>query len=191
MNFNLPCGDMTVNVYLFWDEHSRKAWLFDAGPDSDRIIKFVREKNLSISSIFLTHTHWDHIACLDELISKTGNPEVFVHESEPISNVNLIQENFESKLGSLTLRSCHTHGHSIGGITYVIDGLDNDKKGAIVGDALFAGSMGGGIISYKDALRTNREKIMSLPDETILFPGHGPMTTVGEEKKHNPFFPEF
>ena len=61
----------------------------------------------------------------------------------------------------------------------------------VVGDALFAGSMGGGMVSYADALRTNREKIMSLPDETVLCPGHGPMTTVGEEKKHNPFFPEF
>ena len=74
-------------------------------------------------------------------------------------------------------------------MTDVINGLDSPV--AIVGDAIFAGSMGGGIVSYSDALRTNREKIMTLPDETILCPGHGPMTTVMEEKKHNPFFPEF
>ena len=74
-------------------------------------------------------------------------------------------------------------------MTYVVNGLD--KQVAIVGDALFAGSMGGGMVSYPDALRTNREKIISLPNETVLCPGHGPMTTVGEEKKHNPFFPEF
>jgi glyoxylase-like metal-dependent hydrolase (beta-lactamase superfamily II) len=77
----------------------------------------------------------------------------------------------------------------LGGITYVIKGLDEPV--AIVGDAVFAGSMGGGMVSYQDALQTNREKIMSLPDETVLCPGHGPMTTVGEEKNHNPFFPEF
>ena len=65
------------------------------------------------------------------------------------------------------------------------------KPVAIVGDAIFAGSMGGGKISYADALRTNREKIMSLSDETILCPGHGPLTTVMEEKCNNPFFPEF
>ena len=74
-------------------------------------------------------------------------------------------------------------------MTYLIDGLNQPV--AIVGDAVFAGSMGGGMISYSDALRTNREKIMTLPDETILCPGHGPLSRVGWEKKHNPFFPEF
>ena len=59
---------------------------------------------------------------------------------------------------------------------------------AIVGDSLFAGSMGGGNVSYRDALRNNVEKILTLPEETIISPGHGPMTTVGEEKRHNPFF---
>jgi glyoxylase-like metal-dependent hydrolase (beta-lactamase superfamily II) len=59
---------------------------------------------------------------------------------------------------------------------------------AVVGDSLFAGSMGGGNVSYADALRNNLEKILTLPDETIICPGHGPMTTVGEEKVHNPFF---
>ena len=83
----------------------------------------------------------------------------------------------------------HTHGHSVGGMTYVIDGLE--KPVAVVGDAIFAGSMGGGMISYEDALRTNREKIMTLPNDTILCPGHGPLTTVCEEKQSNPFFPEF
>ena len=62
---------------------------------------------------------------------------------------------------------------------------------AMVGDAIFAGSMGGGMISYENALQTNREKILSLSNETIICPGHGPMTTVIEEKKNNPFFPEF
>ena len=60
---------------------------------------------------------------------------------------------------------------------------------AVVGDSLFAGSMGGGAVSYQDALRNNREKILTLPDETIVCPGHGPLTTVGLEKKHHPFFP--
>ena len=71
-------------------------------------------------------------------------------------------------------------------MTYVVNGLS--RKLAIVGDAIFAGSMGGGNVSYRDALQTNLDKILTLPDETIICPGHGPMTTVGEEKKHNPFF---
>src|SRR6266545_1259477 len=77
-------------------------------------------------------------------------------------------------------------GHSQGGMTYVVAGLA--RPVAIVGDSLFAGSMGGGNVSYADALRNNLEKILTLPDETIICPGHGPMTTVGEEKQHNPFF---
>ena len=75
---------------------------------------------------------------------------------------------------------------SIGGLTYQITGLE--KPVAIVGDAIFAGSMGGGMVSYKNALRTNKEKVMTLPDETIICPGHGPVTTVGEERENNPFF---
>ena len=71
-------------------------------------------------------------------------------------------------------------------MTYVIEGLK--RPVAIVGDSLFAGSMGGGSVSYEDALQNNLKKILTLPDETMLCPGHGPMTTVGEEKVHNPFF---
>jgi hydroxyacylglutathione hydrolase len=79
-----------------------------------------------------------------------------------------------------------TCGHTSGGITYVVHGLEFPV--AVVGDAMFAGSMGGGMVSYRDALRTNREQILTLPDDTILCCGHGPLTTVGEEKLHNPFF---
>jgi glyoxylase-like metal-dependent hydrolase (beta-lactamase superfamily II) len=76
--------------------------------------------------------------------------------------------------------------HADGGITYVVRGLAHPV--AIVGDAIFAGSMGGGKVSYADALRTTRSEILSLPDETILASGHGPLTTVAEQKAHNPFF---
>ena len=100
-----------------------------------------------------------------------------------------ITEGFSHTCGSLSLNTLHTHGHAVGGMSYVIEGLE--RPIAVVGDAVFAGSMGGGMISYKDALRTNREKIMTLPDDTVLCSGHGPMTTVSEEKKNNPFFPEF
>jgi hydroxyacylglutathione hydrolase len=79
-----------------------------------------------------------------------------------------------------------TWGHSRGGMTYVVTGLS--RPIAIAGDSLFAGSMGGGSVSYGDALQNNLAKILTLPDETIICPGHGPMTTVGEEKAHNPFF---
>ena len=187
--FNLPFGDMLVNVFGVWDENSKNAWIFDTGPMAEPILSFIQEQELSVDAIFLTHTHRDHIACLDELRMGAGNPPVYVHELEALDECESITEGFSYTCGSLSLNALHTHGHALGGITYVIDGLD--RPIAIVGDAIFAGSMGGGMISYEDALRTNREKIMTLSDDTILCPGHGPMTTVGEEKRNNPFFPEF
>jgi glyoxylase-like metal-dependent hydrolase (beta-lactamase superfamily II) len=187
--FNLPFSDMLVNAYVAWDENSKHAWVFDTGPFAEPILSFIQEQELSVDAMFLTHTHRDHIACLDKLRAGSGNPSVYVHELESLSGCDSIAEGFEYKCGQLCLKVLHTHGHALGGITYVIEGLE--KPIAIVGDAIFAGSMGGGMISYQDALRTNREKIMTLPDDSILCPGHGPLTTVAQEKKNNPFFPEF
>ena len=187
--FNLPFGDMLVNVFVVWDVNSKNAWMFDTGPVAEPILSFVKEQELSVDAIFLTHTHRDHIACLDELRGSLKNPPVYVHELEALDGCESITEGFSYSCGTLSLNTLHTHGHALGGITYLIDGLESPI--AIVGDAIFAGSMGGGMISYEDALRTNREKIMTLSDGTVLCPGHGPMTTVAEEKKNNPFFPEF
>ena len=187
--FNLPFGDMMVNAFVAWDVNSKKAWVFDTGPVAQPILSFIKGLELSVDAIFLTHTHRDHIACLDELREGAGNPSVYVHELEALDGCESITEDFSYTCGSLSLNALHTHGHALGGVTYLIDGLESPI--AIVGDAIFAGSMGGGMISYEDALRTNREKIMTLPDDTVLCPGHGPLTTVGEEKRNNPFFPEF
>ena len=90
-------------------------------------------------------------------------------------------------VGTLQIETRSTTGHSRGGITYVIHGLP--RKIAVVGDSIFAASMGGGAVSYSDAIRNNREQILTLPGDTILCPGHGPLTTVEEQQKHNPFFP--
>jgi glyoxylase-like metal-dependent hydrolase (beta-lactamase superfamily II) len=184
--FNLPFGDMHVNVYVAWHRESKSAWVFDSGPSVEPILNFLDEKSLIVEAIFLTHTHRDHIACLDDLRQGSGNPSVYVHEMEAIDGCTSIREGFEHRADGLSLSALHTHGHALGGITYVINGLSEPI--AIVGDAVFAGSMGGGMVSYTDALRTNRGKILSLPEETILCPGHGPLTKVAWEKKHNPFF---
>ena len=184
--FNLPFCDMHVNVYVAWDEKSKSAWIFDSGPSVEPILSFLDEKGLHVDAIFLTHTHRDHIACLNELKLKCGKPLVFVHQLEALDGCEFIAEDFEYSCGLLSLKTLHTHGHSKGGLTYLVEGLSQSV--AIVGDAVFAGSMGGGMISYQNALRTNKEKIMSLPNETILCPGHGPLTKVEWEKKYNPFF---
>ena len=180
---------MIVNSFLIWDEVTKHSWVFDTGTEAASVLNFISEKNLKLDAIFLTHTHRDHIACLDELRAKTGNPSVFVHELELIDECEAIDEGFEYYVGPLSLKVRHTHGHSKGGVTYLIGGLEMPV--AVVGDAIFAGSMGGGIVSYEDALRTNREKIMTLPNKTVLCPGHGPMTTIAEEKNSIHFFPEF
>ena len=115
----------------------------------------------------------------------------YVGEREPHPDAEGVSPGQDFRVGGLTIATRATHGHSICGITYVVRGIHLYRQIAIVGDALFASSMGGGVISYQDALATNRAEIFTLLDSTIVCPGHGPMTTVGEEKANNPFYPEF
>jgi len=188
--FNTTYHDMTVNAYLVWDEETKNAVAFDTGADATPMIDFIQQHGLNLSLIFLTHTHPDHIIDLAKL-SADGAVTVFVNEKEPCEGAKTFRleetESWES--GGLKIEPRSTWGHSKGGTTYVISGLK--RPVAIVGDALFASSMGGGMVSYADALATNRKEIFTLPANTILCPGHGPKTTVGEEMQHNPFFPEF
>jgi hydroxyacylglutathione hydrolase len=186
--FNTPYEDMTVNAYLVWDPESREAVAFDTGATCQPMLDFARSNDLSIKLILLTHTHPDHIADLAKITAATG-ATAYVGELEPNPGAEPFPEGRMFKVGGLKIETRLTTGHCVGGITYVISGLA--RPVAVVGDAIFAGSMGGGGISYADALSNNRKKIFTLPDDTVLCPGHGPLTTVGEEKGHNPFYPEF
>lgn len=183
--FNTPYHDMTVNSYLVWDPRSKDAVAFDSGADSSALLEKAKAENLTIDLILLTHSHPDHVADLQRLVQATGAP-VYLSKRESLAGAEPTEEGQTFEVGGLTIETFLTSGHSPGGITYFIRGLDQPV--AIVGDALFAGSMGGGNVSYEDALRNNREKILTLPNDTILCPGHGPLTTVAEEKQHNPFF---
>ncbi len=186
--FNTPYEDMTVNAYMVWDTGTKDAVVFDTGADAGPVLEFARGRGLSVKLILLTHTHPDHIADLARLKRETGAP-AFVCQLEAIEGAETFSEGRVFQLGGLRIETRQTSGHSAGGITYVVSGLA--KPVAVVGDAIFAGSMGGGGVSYTDALGNNRKKIFSLAGETVLCPGHGPLTTVGEEKLHNPFYPEF
>ena len=181
--------NMKVNSFLVWDKSTGLAAAFDTGSDSKNLIETAKYKNLEITSIYLTHTHNDHIADLDKLMKSYPNANVYVSIKEPLSGANLIDSGHQFKIGKLSGITYSTHGHSIGGLTYFINGLE--RPVAVVGDALFAGSMGGGMVSYQDALKTNRLYIFSLPDNTVVCPGHGPMTSIREEKEKNPFYPEY
>jgi glyoxylase-like metal-dependent hydrolase (beta-lactamase superfamily II) len=186
--FNTTWEDMTVNSYLVWAPDTKEAAVFDTGADAGPLLDFARAKNLRIRYILLTHIHPDHIADFGRLKKETG-ALAFVSSAEPTAGAEAFEVGRTFKLGGLTIETRQTSGHARGGITFVIKGLN--RPVAVVGDAMFAGSMGGGMVSYVEALDTNRRSIFSLPDETVLCPGHGPLTTVGEQKRHNPFFPEF
>lgn len=183
--FVTPFDDITVNAYLAWDLESREAVAFDTGADCAEMLARIESENLTVKLILLTHEHADHILDLARLLAKTGAP-AFISEREHASGAKPIAEGKTFEVGKLQIEARLTSGHSVGGMTYVIHGLA--KPVAVVGDSLFAGSMGGGMVSYDDAVRNNLEKILTLPNETVLCPGHGPVTTVGEEKGHNPFF---
>ena len=183
--FSTAYGGMLVNSYLAWDTASGDAAAFDSGTDCAPMLETLRSRNLKLRGIFLTHTHGDHIADIDRLRRETAAP-VYVSSREPLQGAECFEAGCAFTFGRLRIETRSTWGHSRGGTTYVILGLK--RPVAVVGDALFAGSMGGGMVSYPDALRTNREEIFSLPPETVLAPGHGPLTTVAEERDHNPFF---
>ena len=183
--FNTPYEDMTVNSYLVWDPATKEAVAFDTGADAGGMLELIQEKGLKLVAILLTHTHGDHIYDLDRLREKTG-ARAYVGDREPIEGAEPFRAGREFVCGELVIDSRLTWGHSPGGITYIVRGLAHLV--AVVGDAVFAGSMGGGGVSFDDALFTNKKEIFPLPNDTIICPGHGPLTTVGEDLKHNPFY---
>lgn len=182
---NTTYHDMTVNAYIVWDPTTREAAIFDTGASAAPLLAVLEEKGLTLRYLFLTHTHPDHVADIDALAA----PLLLASEKEPYPGAKIFAPGTTWPLGALTIKARSTWGHSKGGTTYFVRGLE--RPVAVVGDALFASSMGGGIVSYPDALATNRKEIFTLPDDTIIAPGHGPLTTVGWEKQHNPFYPEF
>jgi len=182
---NTPYGDMTVNAYLVYDPGSTHAVIFDSGADATELLEQIAEKGLAVDKILLTHTHGDHVFDVERLAEKTDAP-VFSPAGEPLEGAGSIEPGTVIESGNLRIEARPTTGHSAAGMSYYIQGLAQPI--AIVGDALFARSMGGPNISYADCLRHVREQLLSLPDETILCPGHGPLTTVATEKRWNPFF---
>jgi glyoxylase-like metal-dependent hydrolase (beta-lactamase superfamily II) len=182
-------GEMTVNAYLAWDAATGAAAIFDTGASADELLAAVEELGVEVKAVLLTHTHHDHIIELERVLAATGRPPVYVSEREPVPGADLIVPGKSFQIGGLAIESRLTAGHSIGGISYVIYGLA--RPVAVVGDALFSSSMGGGVISFPQALECNRKELFTLPDDCVVCPGHGPMTTIGEEKAHNPFYPEF
>ena len=181
-------GGMEVNAFLVWDEVSREAALFDTGFEAEPIFREIKENQLEFRHLFITHGHEDHVAALDDI--RRAFPKLRIHsgaKAAPVDQRN--RSNDFIHLGSLRITNRETPGHAADGTTYVIGTWPEDAPHvAIVGDAIFAGSIGRGNQSWDLARQKVREQIFSLPPETLICPGHGPLTTVGEEKEHNPFF---
>jgi glyoxylase-like metal-dependent hydrolase (beta-lactamase superfamily II) len=177
-----------VNNYLIWDEVSREAALFDTGWDAAPAIALIEENQIQLRHIFLTHTHEDHIAGLAKLREKFPKARVHTNaKSAPPEQRN--RANDFTHLGSLRITNRDTPGHAEDGVTYIVGTWPEDAPHtAFVGDAIFAGSIGNGFQSWDIAKQKIREQIFTLPPDTLICPGHGPFTTVGEEKAHNPFF---
>jgi hydroxyacylglutathione hydrolase len=178
----------TVNCYLAWDEVSRAAALFDTGWDAAPVVDMVRRERLDLQHLFITHAHQDHVAALGAL--REQFPKIRLHRSAaeaPPQERN--RANDFIHLGSLRITNRATPGHAPDGMTYVIGTWPEDAPAvAIVGDTLFAGSLATGFVSADQLKRSVREQIFTLPPETLLCPGHGPVTTVMEERANNPFF---
>ena len=180
-----PFGGMTVNAYLLWDRQNHDAAIFDTGADAALLLEAVRTLELNVVAIFLTHSHADHVHALATL-KRELDVEAWSSEFEPVPGTNTFRPGDLFHAGCHFIRTRLTPGHSPGGTTFLIEGPV--VQAAIVGDALFAGSIGGVHNGYAETLASIRREILSLPAPTILCPGHGPLTTVGCEKTGNPFF---
>jgi len=172
-------GATTVNAYVAHD--SVRAVAFDTGASAAPMLAFLHDRTLTLELVLLTHAHSDHVGVLSRLKTRA-----FASEREPVAGAETFPDGHVFYVGALQIEARPTSGHTPGGTSYVVHGLEHIV--VVTGDALFAGSMGGAPLAYEEALRDNREQVLTLPDDTIVCPGHGPLTTVGEEKRHNPFF---
>lgn len=179
---------MEVHAYLAWDEVTRDAALFDTGFEADPILRCVEENGLVLRHLFITHSHADHIAAQGGIQQRF--PKILVHTSSPAAPVhhrNRVNECVQ--LGSLRITHRDTPGHAADGVTYLIGNWPEDAPHvAVVGDAIFAGSMGGAPTAGDLARQKVRDQILSLPPDTLICPGHGPFSTVAQEREFNPFF---
>ncbi|MEC8333812.1 MAG: MBL fold metallo-hydrolase [Verrucomicrobiota bacterium] len=175
---------MTVNSYLVWS--GQLAAAFDTGAHAKTLLAEIENRDLKLISLFITHTHHDHIAALPEILAAHPKCILYCPKKESLPGATPLNAGDCLYLESLKIQALQTSGHSPGALSYIV--TDCKLRIAFVGDAIFCLSMGKAPSAYQEALENNRSQLLSLPETTILCPGHGPITSVADEKKHNPFF---
>lgn len=199
----LELGPFFVNCYVVGDSATKKGILIDPGWDAERIIAFVEKLGLQIESIVITHGHADHILALDEIRNHFG-AKVMIGEkdaimlTDPGANLSgmageefytspadrLLREGDIVGVGQLSFKVLETPGHSLGSISLYGHGV------VFTGDALFLGSIGRTDFPGSDheaLISSIREKLLTLPEDTIIYSGHGPDSTIEQERDFNPF----
>jgi hydroxyacylglutathione hydrolase len=200
----MPVGAFQANCYIVGCEDTGTGAVIDPGDEVDRILRLIEEFRLTPRLILNTHGHLDHVAG-NAALKKATSAQLVAHRGDApmLENLSLIARSWGMRaedsphpdrfvdegdvvtVGSVSLKVLHTPGHSPGSISLYADGM------VFVGDLLFAGSIGrtdfpGG--DHATLIRSVRTKIFTLGDDTTVLPGHGPATTVGMEKRANPFF---
>jgi hydroxyacylglutathione hydrolase len=212
----LPVGWLQCNCSILGDPETREALVLDPGDEVERVLEVLKRHLLNVKAIVSTHAHIDHVGGLHRLQQATGAPvlmhgddlELYRHLDEqaawlgvpppPAARVDqLLREGDTVRWGNYAAGILHTPGHTPGSISLYLPvnrvvGPEAAERGGTLfaGDTLFAGSIGrtdlwGG--SMTDILRSIRSKLLVLPDETLVYPGHGPATTIGQERVSNPF----
>ncbi len=201
----LTVGPFQENCYIIGDEELGAGALIDPGDEAARIALAVEQTNLDIEKIIITHAHIDHVGAVATLIDEYACPVLMHAEAEPMLKQlptqammmglrfgkvptvdGYIEDEELLEVGGLRLRSLYTPGHAPGHLSFYLE----DQSLVFSGDALFAGSVGrvdlpGG--SMEVLLRSIEERLLTLPDETRVYSGHGPQTTIGDERASNPF----
>jgi glyoxylase-like metal-dependent hydrolase (beta-lactamase superfamily II) len=201
----IAVGPLQCNCSVIGDEVSREAIVIDPGDDIADVLALVRKHGLTVKQIVITHAHIDHVGGAMKLRQATGAP-ILLNQNDysllkmldvqaawlGMSNPGKVEIDHSLSsgdavtTGSLVANVLHTPGHTEGSVCLYFA----PEKKLIAGDTLFAGSIGrtdlpGG--SYKKIITSLHEQLLSLPDETVVVPGHGPLTTIGEERQNNPF----
>ncbi|KYK25912.1 hypothetical protein AYK20_10015 [Thermoplasmatales archaeon SG8-52-1] len=199
----LVVGPLLSNCYIVYDDRLKEGVIIDPGDDADIILKAVEELAIDIKFILATHGHFDHVGAVTP-IKRALKAEFLAHKDDfffiedgqksarrwnidieqPPKPDRFISDGEKIKVGTFHLEVIHTPGHSPGGVSFLHDSM------LFGGDTLFQGSIGRTDFrkgSFEDLSKSIKTRLYSLPDDTIVYTGHGPVTTIGEEKMYNPF----